>query len=110
MIDKDGQFKYSEIINIKVNNVPIATDGIVKIYPNPTNGKLNIVYQAGEAQKLNLDVFNVVGQNMFNNVYELGAGLHTIVLDAVDYAKGVYILNLQNTTSGSKYQSKFIKE
>jgi hypothetical protein len=57
MIDKDGQFKYSEIINIKVNNVPIATDGIVKIYPNPTNGKLNIVYHAGEAQKLNLDEF-----------------------------------------------------
>jgi len=110
MIDKDGQFKYSEIINIKVYNVPVSTDGIVKIYPNPTNGKLNIVYQAGEAQKLNLDVFNVVGQNMFNNVYELEAGLHTIVLDAVDYAKGVYILDLQNRTSGNKYQSKFIKE
>jgi len=110
MIDRDGQFKYSEIINIKVTDVPAASDGIVKVYPNPTTGKLNILYQAGAAQKLNLDVFNVVGQSMYNNTYELNAGLHTLVLDAADYAKGVYILNLQNTTSGNKYQSKFMKD
>ena len=110
MIDKDGHYEYSEIINIKVKDIPEATDGIIKVYPNPTTGQLNIIYQAASTQKLNLDVFNVIGQTMFNKIYELNAGLHTIVLDAADYAKGVYILNLQNDTSGSKYQSKFIKE
>jgi hypothetical protein len=110
MIDKDGQYEYSEIINIKVDDIPAANDGIIKVYPNPTTGQINIVYQAANSQKLNLDVFNVIGQSMFNKIYELNAGLHTLVLDAAEYAKGVYILNLQNNTAGSKNQTKFIKE
>ncbi|MBK9792123.1 MAG: T9SS type A sorting domain-containing protein [Sphingobacteriales bacterium] len=110
MIDRDGQFKYSEIITIKVTEIAAPSDGIVAIYPNPTNDKVNVVYQSGAAQRVNLDVFNTVGQNMYNNTYEFNTGLNTIVIDAVQYAKGMYIINLQNTTSGDKYLSKFVKD
>mgnify|MGYP000470455723 CR=1 FL=1 len=110
MIDRDGQFKYSEIITIKVTEIAAPSDGIVAIYPNPTNDKVNVVYQSGAAQRVNLDVFNTVGQNMYNNTYEFNAGLNTIIIDAVQYAKGMYIINLQNTTSGDKYLSKFVKD
>jgi len=110
MIDRAGQFKYSEIITIKVTEIAAPSDGIVAIYPNPTNDKVNVVYQSGTAQKINLDVFNAVGQNMYNNTYEFNAGLNTIVIDAVQYAKGMYIINLQNTINGNKYLSKFVKE
>ena len=110
MIDKDGQFKYSDIIIIKVNELTMPSDGIVQIYPNPTNDKLNIVYQAGIAQRVNLDIYNAIGQNMYNNFYEISAGLHTIVVDAAAYSKGMYIINLQNDLSGNRYQSKFVKD
>ena len=110
MIDRDGQFKYSEIIIIRVETIELPSDGIVAVYPNPTNDKVNIVYQASVAQKLNLDVLNVLGQSMFNNNYEFDAGLHTIVVDALHYAKGMYILNMRNTDNGGKHQSKFVKD
>ncbi len=110
MIDRDGTYAYSEIIIIRVSEVNLPTDGIISVYPNPTNDKVNIVYQAGTAQKLNLDIYNVIGQSMFNNTFEFNAGLHTIVVDAKQYAKGMYILNLQNSSNGEKHQAKFVKE
>jgi hypothetical protein len=110
MIDRDGSFTYSEIIIIKVNEISSPADGIISVYPNPTNDKVNIIYQSGTNQKLNLDVFNAIGQSMFNATYEFNPGLNTIILDAAQYAKGMYIINLQNTSNGNKYQSKFVKE
>ena len=109
MIDIDGQFKYSDVILIKVTQSEI-TDGILNVYPNPTNDKLNIIYQAGKEQQLNLNIFNTIGQSMMNNQFKLDAGIHTIVVDAIDYAKGMYIIKLQNTNSGEKFNSKFVKE
>jgi hypothetical protein len=109
MIDIDGQSEYSNVILIKVNQSE-AVDGIVNVYPNPTNNQVNIIYQAGSKQQVNMNIFNPIGQVMLNNSYDFEAGLHTIVVDAVEYAKGMYIINLQNTSSGGKFQSKFIKE
>ncbi|MDB5226915.1 MAG: C-terminal target protein [Bacteroidota bacterium] len=110
MIDKDGQFKYSEKILIKVYSTSANTDGIVRIYPNPANDKINIVYQAGADQRLDLDIFNAIGQNMHQSIHEMNAGLITLTVDVTDYAKGMYIINLQNKTNGNKFQSRFIKE
>jgi hypothetical protein len=110
MIDKDGKYKYSDIIIIKVNELSQTTDGIVSIYPNPTKGELNIVYQAGVEQKVNLHVFNTLGQHMLSEGYNMHSGMNTITIKVTDFAKGMYILDMQNTTSGEKFQSKFIKD
>ncbi|MBK9329587.1 MAG: T9SS type A sorting domain-containing protein [Sphingobacteriales bacterium] len=110
MIDIDGQFKYSEIVVIKVNELNQVSDGIVSVYPNPTNDKVNIVYQSTEQQKLNLLLFNAIGQNMYSNNYAVNSGLNTITIDASAFAKGMYIIGLQNTSKGNNYQAKFVKE
>ncbi|MCB0514406.1 MAG: hypothetical protein KDC60_08255, partial [Bacteroidetes bacterium] len=60
MIDSDGTFKYSEIINIKVREDNMGVqDGIIKIYPNPTNGYLNIQYQSSRDNNLDLQIFDM---------------------------------------------------
>ncbi|HRG35322.1 MAG TPA: T9SS type A sorting domain-containing protein [Chitinophagales bacterium] len=110
MIDQDGQFKYSEIIIIKVHEVSSTPDGIVSVYPNPTNDKINIVYQASTDQKLNLNMFNAIGQNMYGENYSVNAGLSTLTIDVQAFAKGMYIIDLKNASSGNRYQSKFVKE
>ena len=110
MIDIDGQFKYSEIVVIKVTELNEFSEGIVSVYPNPTNDKVNIVYQSTEQQKLNLLLFNAIGQNMFTNNYAVNPGLNTITIDASAFAKGMYIIDLQNTSKGNNYQTKFVKE
>ena len=57
IIDRDGKFKYSDIVVIKVNRLNTAADGIVSVYPNPTNDKLNIVYQSSIEQSVHLNVY-----------------------------------------------------
>jgi hypothetical protein len=110
MIDMDGKYEYSKIIIIKVNEISTSNDGIVQVYPNPTNGQLNIVYQASKDQKIILDVLNAIGQQMQTTNYQLSPGLHTLTLDVNEFAKGMYILDLKNTSSGNRYQTKFVKD
>ena len=109
MIDNDGTFKYSDVILIKVEETKI-NNSIINIYPNPTNGKLNIVYQAGSQQKIDLNVFNVIGQSMLNRIVDLNIGIHTLEVDAAEYAKGLYIIKINNINSGEKFNAKFMKE
>ena len=109
MIDNDGTFKYSDVILIKVEETKI-NNSIINIYPNPTNGKLNIVYQAGSQQKIDLNVFNVIGQSMLNLIVDLNIGIHTLEVDAAEYAKGLYIIKINNINSGEKFNAKFMKE
>lgn len=111
MIDIDGTFKYSEIINIRVreDNLPI-TDGIMKIYPNPTKGYLNIQYQSSRENELKLGVFDVVGQQMLNKTEKLNKGMNIIQINATQFANGIYILNLIDDEHQERHQTKFIKE
>ena len=65
---------------------PVAFDGFVRVYPNPTTDFLHIV--SNTVQKATL--FNIAGQKILetNNATEL---------DVIDLSSGVYLLNLQNT-------------
>jgi hypothetical protein len=111
MIDIDGTFKYSNVIAISVLDIAQPQpDGIIAVYPNPTNNELNIVYQSKLANKVNLHVFNTLGQHMLSEGYNMHSGMNTITIKVTDFAKGMYILDMQNTTSGEKFQSKFIKD
>ena len=111
MIDQDNTFEYSNIINIKVAAAATDTkDGILSVYPNPTTGKLNVVYQAVAEQKVRMDVFNVIGQYMLDRDMHLMPGIHTLEIDATDFATGMYIINMTNASNGNKHQAKFVKE
>ena len=65
---------------------PIAFNGYVRVYPNPTTDFLHIV--SNTVQKATL--FNIAGQKILetNNATEL---------DVINLPSGVYLLNLQNT-------------
>jgi hypothetical protein len=111
IIDRDLSFEYSNIINIKVNSIEVEKqDVIISVYPNPTSGLLNVVYQAATEQKIVLNVYNVIGQDMNQQTVNLMPGIHTLELNATDYAAGIYILNVVNTSNGNRLQTKFVKE
>ena len=47
MIDKDGTYTYSKLINIKINTASeniLKPTGVEKLYPNPAQASLNIVF------------------------------------------------------------------
>ncbi|MFM2283892.1 MAG: hypothetical protein RL222_1396 [Bacteroidota bacterium] len=111
MVDQDLSFDYSNIVNIKVADAgqPLK-DAIISVFPNPTTGKLNVVYQSTKEQTLRLQVFNAIAQSMLNELVDVPKGLHTMVIDAQDYAKGMYILSVQSASGEDSQQVKFVKE
>ncbi|MBL0080815.1 MAG: hypothetical protein IPP53_17430 [Bacteroidetes bacterium] len=60
IIDLDGTFTYSDVINIPINTV--TNNSFVKVYPNPTNGILNIDIQSTSVYDINMATFDVLGK------------------------------------------------
>ncbi len=119
-IGKDGTLylgtgKAGVFANTKPLNPPISISNenattrvpnnfkLLASYPNPFNPSTTISYQLNSTQKVSLNVFNVLGQQVAN--YDLGlrqAGIQNFKLDLSDQASGVYIIRIQ---SGSEIQS-----
>ena len=91
-------FKYSNALNSAS-----FSQNIAQLYPNPTNGLLNIVYENDIA---NIDVYTIDGKKI---KVAIQYGLQQAQLDASALANGIYILVL--TDKDNKVQKqKFVKE
>ncbi len=69
-IDTDGQYEYSNIIEIDAGNIP---DGFVleQNYPNPFNPSTTIKFALAETQTAKLIVYDVLGNEVANLSTEL---------------------------------------
>ena len=86
MIDKDGKFKYSEILPINVN-CKITS---VSVYPNPVkNGKL-YVSVTGLKNNTQATLLSVAGQYILQTKVNNG----TNFINVSTLANGIYILNM----------------
>jgi hypothetical protein len=111
MFDLDGSFEYSRIITIDANQTGTLQTGILGLYPNPTNGLLNVVFSVAEPnESFNMRVMNIVGQLVQSRQLNLDRGVHTFELDAGAFAQGVYIINFQSAGKGESFEGKFVKQ
>ncbi|MEO6730926.1 MAG: esterase-like activity of phytase family protein [Ferruginibacter sp.] len=99
MIDKDGQFIYSNILLIKV--ALNAGAGIV-LYPNPAKSQLALS-TSGFTGKINISIYNQHGQKVFNK--QMTAATTTIPI--AQLPAGVY--TVQVTGSSKTQVSRFVK-
>ncbi len=90
MFDKDGSFKYSNVINIFG-----CSNKSLEISPNPTLGNLFI---AGEVSGLEFQIFNGKGK-YFKPIYQKVNG--GIYMDLRTYPMGVYFIK---TNKGETYK------
>jgi len=87
---------YSVIFNrtTGIGQVSDHTNQFV-LYPNPTTGVVTLYY-SGLAQKgASVKVQNVIGQVLFQNDIDYLESGKTIELDLKNYAKGVYLIQLE---------------
>jgi hypothetical protein len=101
-IDFDGQFEYSNVIEVDAG-LP-KQFALEQNYPNPFNPTTTIRYQLPAASQVKLEVFDVLGKKVMvlvNTRQE--AGEYNITLNAVNLSSGVYFYRLQ---SGNFVQTK----
>ncbi len=73
-------------------------NGKLKMYPNPTNGKFVIEMSNVEEDVYSIKITNILGQEVFTNTL-LVSGFYKENINLATYDKGVYQIEIKNSTS-----------
>ena len=76
----------TSIAEININNLTI--------YPNPSNGIFNIVFNSNTKQDIDLRVYNILGEVIFSDSLKDFNGDYNRSVDLSQYPNAVYILQL----------------
>ncbi len=107
-VDINGQFEISKIIRLSRDNKQPVT--ITNIVPNPVSGdRITFTVDASQRCKSMINVFDISGKLIMNNINQLNAGENNIDLDVTDLLRGVYFLEIVDNTTGFKSIEKFVK-
>jgi subtilisin-like proprotein convertase family protein len=95
-IDTDGDFEYSNIIEVDAGLIP---NGFVleQNYPNPFNPTTIIKFAVAETQEVQLNVFDILGNDIatiFNSIAE-GGKVYESEFNAENLSSGIYFYRLE---------------
>ncbi len=102
-LDYNGSFKYSNQIEVNVNNVP-SIYSLYQNYPNPFNPSTTIKYDLPKASYVKICVYNLLGEIISTLVDgSQNAGYYNATWNAVNTASGIYFYSIYcKPLSGSK--------
>jgi hypothetical protein len=74
---------------------------IANVFPNPTNGKLNVILEAADAQNAQLRICDITGRTVLQHNATCVSGSNTFILDMETLPNGYYLLVIDNGTASS---------
>jgi len=77
-----------------------SLDNYVSVYPNPSNGLVNVNISARDLGQVSVKVFNMLGE-MVSETNDHLAGPKTFKLDLEGQAKGMYFINIKAGNASS---------
>jgi hypothetical protein len=85
-----------QITGLRDGNKSPLTYLLEQNYPNPFNPTTTINFSLAKAAKVELSIYNILGQKVMTLVNgALSSGLHTVQFNATHFASGVYIYRLE---------------
>jgi hypothetical protein len=94
-IDFNGSYEYSIEVEVEIQFTQNEFE-LFQNYPNPFNPSTKIFFSLAADSKVNLKVFDILGQEvttLYNN--DLSAGVHNVTFSAGDLNSGVYFCRLE---------------
>ena len=102
--DIDGQFTYSRIVALSIDN----SGSIVLLYPNPVFNQANVTITINKAEKIQSRIVDNTGRVVKQQQWNLIAGSSSLSVDVSLLAKGMYYLELKGETINERRQ--FVKQ
>ena len=84
----------------------IENNELITVYPNPNNGNFMLNYTTTKTEKLNLNLYDLLGHLVYSDEQKTNAGLNQIEIEIPSLAEGIYFLGI--TTEKGKYTQKLI--
>ncbi len=84
-----------EIIIATVTGIEEITKSSTKVYPNPTDGPLNIVLGGEIEGEVIIDVLNIIGSSQYNTKITKSKGQYETKLDIANMPSGIYMVRIR---------------
>lgn len=107
IIDYDGTFTYSTVINISINT-PVV-NGFVNIYPNPTDAQFSVDIQSIVNDNVQINVIDVLGRIIASTDAALRKGVTTIPININTTNAGLYLVQYKDY-EGNIHTGKVFKK
>jgi hypothetical protein len=97
--DGSGNVGYSAIRTIEVDSFRSGintnvSDNWIKVYPNPSNGIVNVTLNLPQEENISLVVYDIYGKELVR-IYDGNMQNQVFNLDLSGYSKGMYFLKLK---------------
>jgi hypothetical protein len=102
-VDVDGSFEYSPVRHAFQSRSGFE---IISITPNPSSGRVELVYQSDEEGPIQFELTNVAGQKVKSAKWNSTHGINTMRFDFSGIDQGMFIVSL--TSRGRKEQYKLV--
>ena len=102
MVDKDGSFTDSHILNVNIKP-PLG----ISIHPNPVKDLLHIQFSNSKTEKVMLQITNAQGQVLLQRHANALIGINYFTVNTSNLPKGIYIFSITNHDVQNKI---FVKE
>ncbi len=91
-VDKNGEFHYSPVIAVELSSYGFE---VVKVFPNPTYGQLELTLQLPSKEKVIICLINMIGERILLKEVHLDKGLNNVTLKLSDLVSGIYFVRIQ---------------
>lgn len=82
------------------------TNSVASVFPNPTSGKMNVVFTAKKREGCTLRVVDLLGNMVINEIFTAEEGSNLRKMDLTAISKGMYFLSIEG--AGIQVQTKRI--
>ena len=98
ILDTLGVTSYQPVANDDPGQVPVIPQ--LTLYPNPSSSTLNIKYELGRPEPIDLEIYNLKGQKVYNHSEQGKTGTQNLVWNLLDnrgnrVGSGIYFCQLR---------------
>lgn len=104
-IDMDGNSKYSEVKSV---NILDDSYDLLSIFPNPTSGLTEVIFNAYTNSEAMLEVVGHDGRQIIRSPLQATKGGNRVDLNLTEQERGIYFITI--STKEKQFHGKLIKE